>query len=309
MSMSSKEEENKPGCNNSARSKSYISIPADVLYQYELFSRYNSPYTAHEQGSAIDLYPPGNKALSPVGGEVIDIQTVKGPAKPYAVEKDHLIIIDTESGNIEFQIADNVPALARIMHVKPEVSAGDQVQIGDSLGQLVRAGFFAPWVENHLHLGFRAPGANYLRASGSLPLKIDINVEPLTWKGRGRVKEAGETYVVLDSPRHPYQGEAFVAIADDSGSMPLDGGLPHFSRGGMFSEHSGSVKLLGTEIGTVEAGYVDWKPVQVYANGKPITGLSLFAAQTDWFGARLVCPEASFEPGEPIKVEIRRANF
>ena len=305
MRISRKNKNNKPGCNVSDKANSYITIPADVLYLYDLFTRYNSPYTAHERGCAVDLYPPGDIAPSPVGGEVIDIKTVQGPSKPYATEEDHLIIIDTEGGNTEYKIADNVPALARIMHVKPDVSVGDQVEVGDSLGQLVRAGFFAPWVENHLHLGFRAPDTNCMRASGSLPLEIDINVEPLTWNGRGRVKEKGETYVMLDLPVHPSPGEAFVAIADDSGKIPIDGGLPHFGSGGLFAEQNCSVELLGTEIGTAEGDYIKWKPVKVYANGEQITGLSLFASQTNRFGARLVCPEVSFKPGEMVGVEIR----
>lgn len=285
--------------------KRAITIPSKVLYQYDLFTRYNSPYTAHERGCAIDLYPPGNAAPSPVGGEVIDIQPVRAPSKPYAVEKDYLIIIDTESGEIEYRTAENEPAIARIMHVEPAVSVGERVQVGNSLGRLVRAGFFAPWVKNHLHAGFRAPDTNYLRASGSLPLEIDVNVKPLTWNGRGKVKEIGETYIMLDLPKHPAPGEAFVGIADDSGSISIDGGLPHFGSGGLFTEQNCPIELLGTEIGVSKGSYIKWKPVKVFANGKLITGLSLFASRTDRFGARLICPDVSFEPGEKIAVEIK----
>jgi len=281
-----------------------ITIPADVLYQYEIFSRYNSPYRAHQGGCAVDLYPPGDTAPSPVGGEVIDIRAVKPPTRPYATEEDYLIVIDTEGGDIEYRRADDEPAIARIMHVKPDVSTGERVRVGDPLGRLVRSGFFAPWVENHLHVGFRSPDRNYLRASGSLPLETDVDVKPLAWDGRGRAVEIGETYVVLDLPEHPEPGKSFVGIGDDSGRIAIDGGLPHFGRGGTFAGHDGPVELLGTEIGRSEGYYIKWKPVKIYANGSPIKGISLFASMNKRFGARLVCPEVTFEEGEMVDVEI-----
>ena len=288
--------------------KHMITIPADVIKQYELFTLVNSPYTAHDEGRAIDLYPPEGTAPSPVSGEVIDIKTVQAPSQPYAVEQDHLIIIDTDVGQRTYYTAGGEPAVARVMHVEPTVSVGDIVEGGESLGNLVRAGFFAPWVKNHLHVGFRAPEPNYTRASGSLPLSADIDVEPLRWDGTGTIKEAGKTYAMLDLPEHPSPGDTFVGIADDSGKVAIDGGLPHFDRGGVFGDYTGNLKLLETTIGEVQDGMVEWSPVQVYANTTPIMGLSLFAARTNDFGARLVCPEHSFSVGTEVSVEIQAAG-
>ncbi|WP_204265583.1 hypothetical protein, partial [Enterobacter hormaechei] len=52
------------------------------------------------------------------------------------------------------------------------LAMGSVVAVGDDLGALVRAGFFAPWVPYHIHLGFRDPDANPYRASGSLPVDV-----------------------------------------------------------------------------------------------------------------------------------------
>jgi len=137
-----------------------VTLPETVLARYERFSLYNSPYPAHDGGCAIDLYPGTltdgrtTAAPSPVAGTVRATRTVRAPPKPYAPEHDHLILLEP---------ADSGPLsglTVRILHVEPSVEAGDQVEPGDSLGRLVRAGFFAPWVDNHLHVGFRGPDQN-----------------------------------------------------------------------------------------------------------------------------------------------------
>lgn len=331
------------------------SLSAAVLSQYERFSLYNSPYVAHDRGCAIDLYPgPGTDyAPSPVAGEVLDTRTVDAPPKPYAAAKDHLILLDC---------GDRV---ARTLHVDPIVEPGDRVAIGDSLGELVRAGFFAPWVDNHVHLGFREQGANPYRASGSLPIVPEVDIEALAWDGTGTVREAGATYVILDAPTHPDPG-TFAGIAgsfvssgaievttedrrtenpsrtvnrsdsSDPKQVVLDGGLPHYDGGGALpavgsfafpestdapsapdasntpgtadlpAANDGRIDFLGTEVGAVSGRDIAWRPVSVRANDRPITGLSLFCARDRGFGAKLVCPEVAFDPGESVTVSIHR---
>ena len=280
-----------------------VSLPAAVLSRYRRFSLYNSPYVAHDRGCAIDLYPePGlgpssagtrTDAPSPVAGVVREVRTVRAPPKPYADERDHLVLVDTGAH------------VARILHVDPTVEPGDAVEIGDSLGTLVRAGFFAPWVGNHLHLEFRDPDANLYRASGSLALEPGVELEALDWDGSGTVVETGDTYAVLDTPAHPAPGERFVGVASDEGAV-LDGGMVHYAGGGALgTDGSGPVSLLGRRIGHGDGRTVAWEPVAVVANGEPITGLSLCCAREAAFGVKLVCPECEFAPGEHVVVELR----
>jgi hypothetical protein len=276
-----------------------VTLSESVLSRYPRFSLYNSPYDAHDEGCAIDLYPETNDAPSPVAGEVLDTRTVTAPERSYAVEHDYLILIDR---------GDRV---ARILHVDPAVSAGDRVAVGDSLGRMVRSGFFAPWVDNHIHLGFRDPDANPYRASGSLPVEVAVDPVPLPWDGTGTVVETGGTYAVLDSPTHPAPSEHFVGVGSDGepagDARVLDGGLPHYSGGGLLGDAPGEqpVSLAGTRVGVADSRTVDWGDVTVVANGEPITGLSLFLARDGDFGAKLVCPDVAFEPGERVTVEVR----
>ncbi|MFC7097075.1 hypothetical protein [Halobaculum marinum] len=283
-----------------------VVVPASVLARYRKFSLYNSPYPAHDRACAVDLYPGTAVAASPVAGEVLDTRTVGCPDRAYAVDHDHLIVVDTGEH------------VARVLHVDPAVEAGDEVAVGDPLGELVRSGFFGRWVDNHVHLEFREHGRNPYRASGSRPLVADVAVTPLAWDGTGTVVETGPSHAVLDAPVAPASvaddAAAFVAVADDDGH-PLDGGFAHYSGGGTpgarvdDGRDGDTVRFLGTEIGTRRGRHVDWANVDVLANGERVTGLSLFAARGDAAaGAKLVTrPEAgdpTFAVGDEVRVEV-----
>ena len=288
-----------------------VTLPAEVCRRYPRLSRFNSPYTAHDRGCAVDLYPddPANDAPSPVAGEVVATRTVDAPPKPYAAAHDHLVVVDLAPDS---PCADDA-AVARLLHVDPAVAAGDTVRVGDSLGTLVRSGFFAPWVANHIHLGFRAADADPFRASGSLPVELpaDLDLRPVRWDGTGTVVETGETYVVLDEPTHPAPGECFAALADDDGTA-LDGGLVHYTGGGALAgggdapataPADGPLSLLGQRVGTATAGTVEWAEVALRANGESLTGLSLFLGR-DRLGTKLVCPDHDFAVGDDLAVAI-----
>jgi len=292
-------------------------LSAHVLSRYRRFTLYNSPYVAHEQGCAVDLYPgdaidpdpvdgPPVDAPSPVAGEVLATRTVTAPSQPYAAENDHLVVIDTGD------------ALGRLMHVAPAIEPGDRVELGDSLGTLVRAGYFAPWVANHIHLGFRPPDADPVRASGSVPLELDsaTRLEPVDWDGTGTVIAAGDTYAVLDGPAHPAPGDAFAGLAatDSEGTLRgvLDGGLPHYEDGGVLSTArspgdtpAGTVHLLDTPIGRVEGRDVVWDDLCVLANGEPVRGIALAPTRDDLL-VKLVGEGVDLSVGETVTVDIVR---
>jgi len=285
-----------------------VSLPASVLDRYRRFTLYNSPYPAHDAGHAVDLYLDDNRGRSPVAGVVRATRTVTAPSKPYAVEHDHLIVLDVDPAWARaagFAGGDDPGLVARVLHVDPDVEPGESVAVGDSLGEMVRSGFFAPWVDNHVHLGFRRGDQNPYRASGSLRVEADVPVAALPWDGTGRVADAGETYVVLDAPAHPAPGERFVAVATDDG-RPLDGGLPHYDFGGVLDGGAGAVSLLGTRLGVADDRTVAWDDLTVTANGEQVTGLSLFAARDDAFGAKLVCPGHEFALGDRVEIGLTR---
>ncbi|WP_226022104.1 peptidoglycan DD-metalloendopeptidase family protein [Halomicrobium salinisoli] len=271
-----------------------VTLSADALARYRRFSLYNSPFAAHDEGRAIDLYhEPGEPVPSPVSGTVLDVRRVRAPPKPYAVEHDYLVLVDAGEWT------------ARLMHVDPDVEVGDRVAVGDPLGPSIRAGFFAPWVPDHLHLEFRDPDADPYRASGSVPLAVDADVEALDWDGTGTVVEAGETWARLDAPAHPAPGERFVGLASGAGRGVVDGGLPHYDGGGLVGAQSGPVAVAGTKVGEATGRTVTWSDVTVSANGDPVTGLALCCAR-DRFGAKVVGEAVDLAVGEDVTVTIER---
>jgi hypothetical protein len=289
-----------------------VRLSTAVLEPFDRFTLYNSPYPAHDHGCAVDLYPgaavdahPGGEARapSPVAGEVRDTVSVSAPSREYAAEEDHLVLVDVDSP------APAAGLVARLMHVDPAVEPGDRVDVGDDLGRLVRSGYYAPWVPDHVHLGFREPDANLRRARGSLPLDLDVDVAAVPWDGTGEVVATGDTYAELDAPGHPAAGQrwAGVAAVGPSGTGVLDGGLDHYDGGGLLGasgaddEPTGSVVLAGQRVGVADGRDVAWGDVTVRANGEPVRGLSLYCAR-DALGAKLVGEGVDLAVGEQVTV-------
>ncbi len=308
-----------------------VTLPRSVVERYRKFSRFNSPYPAHGAGHAIDLYPGDGRGLSPVSGVVQETHTVGCPDRPYAADTDHVIVIGLDRGGRK-AIGAEPGTIARILHVVPEVKPGDRVAIGDVLGPTTRSGFFGRWVDDHVHLELRPPGSNPLRASGSLPVDVDVAVEPVRWDGTGTVIERGAAHVVLDAlERSSGTAARFASLASDE-EVPLDGGLAHYAGGGTFEREpnveressverepdeerrtgkpggSDHVSLLGTTVGARRGRGIEWEPIEVIANGERIVGLSLFASRNERIGVKLVCPDAEFRIGDVVSVEIRASD-
>jgi hypothetical protein len=215
-------------------------------------------------------------------------------------------------------VVDTGAHAARILHVEPSVAPGERVAVGDPLGELVRSGFFGRWVDDHVHLGFRAPDANPYRATGSLPVEPRVEVTPLSWDGTGVVVETGPTHALLDAPR---RGDAtadaapdgFVALGSDEG-VPLDGGLVHYAGGGTLADGPADLSLLGEPVGRADGRDVTWRPIEVVVtvdgegDRTHATGLSLFAARVP-FGAKLVFQGGhDLVAGDRVAVTLRPSD-
>ena len=297
--------------------ESRVVLDPAVVARYPRFSRYNSPYPAHDRGRAIDLYPTDNTARSPVAGTVLETHTVGCPSREYAADTDHLICIAVEDGATLDPAGTDTTLVARILHVEPWVEPGDDIELGKPLGSMVRSGFFGQWVDNHIHLDFRLSSQHLRRASGSLRLVADVPVAGLQWDGTGTVTETGPTHLVVDSPISTCSDggstsdrPGFVALAAECGT-PLDGGFAHYSGGGVLTDadDSGARSLwfLGQPVGTVENSRVVWHDIDLLANGERITGLSLFASRTG-YGIKLVAPGHEWCTGDRIELSVRQCT-
>jgi len=135
-----------------------IHCPSEGRYAF-----YNSPYPAHRLSTGIDIYPGkgfGEAAGSPVSGRVTLVRKVRAPKARQFRDHGHDAVILLES-------RENPERVIKILHVEPSVQEGDVLETGQTLGTLLRSGYFGYSTAPHIHLEVRRPG-DPLRARGGL---------------------------------------------------------------------------------------------------------------------------------------------
>jgi len=125
-------------------------VPDSVIEQYERFSLYNSPYPAHDRGRAIDLYS-GTDVPSPVSGTMLDTRTVDCPSRPYAVDHDHLLLIDTGEWVASLN-EDGLPKLKVSNYYKQQLAEkkenGESDEVKEYIQEKLRG---AMWLIRSIH--------------------------------------------------------------------------------------------------------------------------------------------------------------
>ena len=174
------------------------------------FSFLKSPYAAHRTHSAVDIYYGdfGSDALSPVDGEVIDVQSYDTPT-PFK---------DWNSKEYVIAIRQNEKVI-KILHVKPDVTPGDVILKGESIGTFIHNGYFIFWNDPVMHVEVRKPG-DYLRASNNMGLTPNIKWSRLpsgrTLELECQVEEMNKKYSLLNAP---------CQTCGDAGGFAMDGGF------------------------------------------------------------------------------------
>lgn len=174
------------------------------------FSFLKSPYAAHKTHSAVDIYYGdfGSDALSPVDGEVIDIQSFDTPTPFKNRDFTEYVIAIRQNEHV-----------IKILHVKPDVIPGDAVSKGDSIGTFIHNGYFIFWNDPVMHVEVRQPG-DYLRASNNKCLTPNLEWSSLpsikTLELECRVEETNKRYSLLSSHFH---------TCGDVGGFAMDGGF------------------------------------------------------------------------------------
>ena len=213
-----------------------LNVKGINIYASNRLSFFNSPYPAHKQGKAVDIY----SSLSPVDGKVKKIVKLSG---------DYLILIEC---------SENPNVFAKILHIKPSVKVGEKINFGDELGIFIRSKFFDPWTDNHLHLELkkkedpvRARGGHSLinfRKIRTPPGKIELDV---------RIESISNNYITASLSKKYFTkiGKFYGLKYKDSiicdgksqrdfpsilgkakdFSVIICGGLPHYGFGGMLN--------------------------------------------------------------------------
>lgn len=219
-----------------------IHCPEDGRYAF-----YNSPYPAHRFMTAVDIYPNiklGGFAPSPIDGEIIKVRRVKSPPGRgfRAPEHDTVTIIKStkDSGGV-----------VKVLHVDTVLKEGEVIAVGQSLGPLIRSGYFGYHTPLHVHVEVR-PQFDPLRVRGGYTINSLLNLNDLTVTEElvGVVIASQRGYALI---KLNLRGSVVVA---DVGGVPgiLDGGVPIYDWFGAHVENpikNRPVRLLGKTIGTV----------------------------------------------------------
>ena len=247
-----------------------IFIPVAISKGIKLFtsedsflSFFNSPYYAHKNITAIDLYPRyrefGKPALCPVSGKVIETRNIKTPhpSKFEKSGKESLIIIRSD---------ENPKICIKILHLLGSAKKGDHVEIGDEIGNYIRSGFFSYWTDPHIHVEVR-PIKDAIRTRGGFEIKPIINlgqadtIEELVNfnEVKGKIIAAKKDYLLIKIDKRLFCKRGFFGlkamIRNQTGI--LDCGIPHFGFGGVFLKSTSSlvkgdiVRVWGIPVGRV----------------------------------------------------------
>jgi hypothetical protein len=219
-----------------------IHCPDDGRYAF-----YNSPYPAHRFMTAVDIYPNlklGGSAPSPIDGEIIKVRRVKSPpGRGFgAPEHDTVTIIKS---------TEDRGRVVKVLHVDTVLKEGEEIAVGQSLGPLIRSGYFGYHTPLHVHVEVR-PQCDPLRVRGGYTINslLDLNDLSVTEELVGVVIASRRGYALI---KLNLRGSVVVA---DVGGVPgiLDGGVPIYGWFGAHTENpikNRPVKLLGKTIGTV----------------------------------------------------------
>lgn len=223
-----------------------LRLPKNIPYSF-----FNSPYPAHRERGAVDVYFP-SEALFPCDhGKVVEIKYFRSPK----IRKDSssiepLILIDL--GDI----------FLKVLHVEPRVKVGEKLFLGDPLGNIIVSGYLYYWSDPHAHFELRPKNDPY-RARGTIPINPTfLQVVKGSLSFEFKVVKVREHYVLAK----PIGGEPSLGAIGNT-SFCVDGGIPHYGYYGIVGK--GSFPIPGKASGSI----VLTDDLKIYANNMRIRGI------------------------------------
>lgn len=252
----------------------------------------NSPYIGHQTGTAVDIYPTlqewGTTIQSPIHGKVIFSKKIKMGAKREFPSSD----FDYAIG---IQPDEKSNTIVRVLHCKPLIQIGDQIESGDLLGTAIRSRYFNYWTGPHAHVDVLEKH-HFQRSTQSFPLDVigkEISSQnPIdTGTLNCQVVSVTDDFVIGVSKDTPTSsdGRYFGHTAYTPKNKPIgiiDAGLPHYKFGGIYTNEMldigdriirwkiniGRIKLQNTGISVFRMN----NQLQLFIDELPVKGISCF---------------------------------
>jgi len=261
------------------------------------YSFFSSPYQAHRDHAAVDICAGnefGCEVCSPVSGTVEKVLSYESPTPTGMALPEHLIII--KKGKYA----------ARIMHVAPKVKAGEQIAVGDVIGQAIANGFFSYWVDPIMHIEVRKEN-DYIRARGGYELaplgKLDNAFSPGKHGMTGTVVWASEHNVTARLREMPSFCVGDVPVRPD-GTTNLDysgvyGSFPAGEKVYLNGKTIGEIIRTGKYFSTYKTF-----PLSVTVNDSPYEGISW---SSDALTIKLLPKKygpSGLKPGDKVRIGL-----
>lgn len=223
------------------------------------FSYFNSPYTGHSLGCAIDIYPKHDNwrcdIVSPVTGQVVRIRKLRmGNSKEFPTEDyDFGLALRPEESDCD---------IIRILHIEPAVKIGDKISTGDRIGTTIRSRYFNYWTGPHYHVEIMNQNS-FNRSSQSYALEFPLKYTNTAIESSFTTSDFKIQSVTEDcltgypkSFNHTSIGKFHgLSATDENGIVVgiLDGGLSHYKHGGVIGSDNiqleTTINLEGISIG------------------------------------------------------------
>jgi len=208
-------------------------------------SFFTSPFYAHTRFCAIDIgSPPSSERIfvSPVRGTVVQTEKflINRPAGRGIDPYDYFLLIETR----KFKV--------KMLHVKPTVSVGDSVKVGDMLGNYVRSPYLAPYHFDHAHIEIHAKHSR-MNPTSAKPLRFCAKlIGPKREDLEGNLVYIGKEYILLEASHYSMCDEMTgIPGRVDGEPIILNVEIPHMCYGGLIGERIrlGTVRLCGVVLG------------------------------------------------------------
>lgn len=201
-----------------------IKVPEDIHYSF-----YNSPYIGHRKTTAIDIYYKDELALAPVEeAKVKEIRWFNAPKhREDGLEKEPLVLLEIDENTV-----------IKILHVKPKVSVGEKLYLGDTIGNCIISGHLCPWSDAHAHIEIR-PLKDPYRARGAYPLNIEATARRI-----GNIPEISNPFEATVTSISKHYAWTRIKKLSNNVLTPLtarinsyyafvDAGIPYYGIGGL----------------------------------------------------------------------------
>lgn len=195
----------------------------------------------------LDVYPNRNfmdLIQSPVCGKVIQLKKVKAPKGRGFQDAGYDVVILLRSN-------ENPDIVIKLLHVDPCVKVGDEIKVGDNIGNLLRSGYFGFATSPHIHIEIRRPEDPFrVRGGYKLERTQTLKYVKIEKEIKGIVMDSRDEFTLLQ-----LVSKNGLAAEVGGKSCLLDGGVPYYGWMGAHFEKKpvmGSyIKLVGIPIGII----------------------------------------------------------